>query len=70
MVLIEVDTAKVSHVVPVHDVSVGQDVSEGAFGSEFAVALCTLSEVVSRIPTRISHLCEVFARRALCQRLV
>jgi hypothetical protein len=68
--LIEVDTAKMSYVVPVHDVSVGEDVSEGAFGSEFAVALCTLSEVVLRIPTRISYLCEVFARRALRQRLV
>ena len=46
MVLIKVDTAEVSHVVPVHDVSVWENVGKGAFGSEFAIALCTLSEAV------------------------
>ena len=68
--LIQVDTAEVTYVVPVHNMSIGEDVGEGAFGSEFAVALCTLSEVNSRIPTRMSYLCEVFAGRTLRQRLV
>jgi hypothetical protein len=54
--LIQVDTAEVTYVVPVHNMSIGEDVGEGAFGSEFAVALCTLSEVNSRIPTRIECL--------------
>lgn len=39
MMLIEVDTAEMPHVVPVHNVSIGEDVGEGAFGTEFAVAL-------------------------------
>jgi hypothetical protein len=41
MMLIQVDTAEVAYIVPVHDVSVGEDMGEGAFGSEFAVALCS-----------------------------
>jgi hypothetical protein len=56
-------------IVAVHDVAVGQDVSESAFLAEFAVALRCVSEGLAYV-SRIGHLCEVFAGRALGDGLV